>query len=244
MNKNKKIIQSVAIAAVAVVAFGAFAYSRGALTLASGLPKVNWALVKHPRPAIDTEVSFPVAFTQAQQEAYLANLAKIKSNIAAEPGNEAAWNDLAIYRKMVGDYEGAKAIWHYQLALRPENIIALHNLAQIYFHYDKNYPKAEKIYLEAIKLAPNVVINYTDLFDMYRYVYQVDSTAAVDIMNKAFTSVDIQSQADMRVMLASYYLEKGNTAEAKVQYLESAKTYEQIANKERAATMRAEAARL
>jgi hypothetical protein len=242
--KNSKHLTMAAIVILLLGGFVAFAYSRGAISLVSGFPKINWALLQHPKPTIDKEVVFPDSFADEAREAYLSNLEEIKGNIIADPKNEAAWNDLAIYRKMVGDYEGAKAIWHYQLALRPQNLVVLHNLAEVYFHYDKNYPKAEQLYLEAIRIAPNVVINYTDLFDMYRYVYKQDTTAAVDIMHQAFTSVDLQPQADMRALLASYYLEKGDKENAKTQYLESAKAYEQVKNTERAAAMRAEAARI
>ncbi len=243
--KTRKNTIIVAVAfGLGLLAFGAFAYIRGALSLVSGFPKVNWALVQHPRPDVDKEVVFPESYPESAHQAYLDNLQKIKDNIAADSTNEAAWNDLAIYRKMVSDYQGAEAIWQYQIAIRPENNIALHNLAELYFHYLKDYRRAEKLYFKAIAMIPNVAINYTDLFEMYRYAYKQDSTAAVDILTRGIDAVDVHTQIDMLVMLASYYEEKGNKVDAKAKFLKAAELANQVGNPVRAAQMRALAEQL
>jgi len=211
---NRNIIVAVAIAVAALLIFGVLAVQRGALTFSEGMPRFNGAIFMHPQPSIDREVTFPESFPENARPVYLSNLEKIKTLIKEDVNNYTAWNDLAIYYRMVEDHEGAGEVWRYLVAKYPNNGLLVHNLAEFEFHTTKNYAKAEELYAKAIALQPNMGLNYTDLHEMYRYAYKQDTPAAEEILKQGLQHVDVRLQVDFNTMLADYYIEKGRRDDA------------------------------
>ena len=101
-----------------------------------------------------------------------------------DPNNVAAWLDLAIDRKIGGDYSGAAAIWKYLTKTAPTSVayIAYGNLGGLYADYLKDYPTAEADYKQAIALSPHTIDYYRELYTIYKYVYKTNTTAAADIL--------------------------------------------------------------
>lgn len=173
------------------------------------------------QPPLDRKIVYPDDFPQEARAPYEENLSKTKQNIQKNPDNTAAWLDLAVYYRMLRDYEGALEIWEYLVAENPSDAIAFHNIASHYYYEEKNYPKAEEYYRKAITANPALAINYTDLHEMYRYVYREDSQAAVEIIQEGLAKVDVRNGIDLSVMLARYYEEKGDMPNARKYYTQA-----------------------
>jgi tetratricopeptide (TPR) repeat protein len=230
---NKQTLIALALVATLLVLIGIAARQRGALVFSAAAPYVhfNASALLNPRPSLEGEVQFPVDFPQEAREVYLSNLEKIKARIEEDPTNVAAWNDLAIYRKMVEDYDGAEKVWKYAISLQPSYGVGLHNLAELYFHTEKNYRAAQKYYDRSIAAMPTLAVNYADLHEMYRYALE-DSEAAIEILKKGIESVDIHQQIDLARILAAYYLELGDTEGARTYYTHALELSQHVGNAE------------
>lgn len=173
------------------------------------------------QPPLERQIAYPENFPQEARAPYEQNLATTKENINKNPNNIAAWLDLAIYYRMVGDYKGAVEVWEYLVAKNPNDAISLHNIAENYFHQEKDYPKAEEYYRRAIAANPALALNYSDLHEMYRYVYRQDTQAAVEIIQEALAKVDVRSAINLSVTLGRYYEEKGDMPNARTHYTQA-----------------------
>ena len=105
-----------------------------------------------------------------------ANISLIKK----APTNADAWLQLAVDYKIAGDYAGAEAIWIYLTKAAPTSFVAFANLGDLYTNYLKDNTKAEANYKIAIKLQPDYIDNYRNLF--YLYLSENNSAAAADIV--------------------------------------------------------------
>ncbi len=119
--------------------------------------------------------------------------------------------------KKAGDYANAAKTWESVSSMWPQNIISFNNLGDLYMNYLKDYPKAEKNYLQHITNRSDDPNAYRTLFELYTTTsYKPSSTAAEDILKKGIAN---NTQAyDLNILLARYYKAAGRTAEAKAQY--------------------------
>ena len=166
---------------------------------------------------------------------------KIKDEVTIlknTPYNLEAWIGLGLYYKQAGDYQAAKDAWEYSSLISPGNIVSFNNLGDLYHYYLKDYPKAEARFLSAIKNDKNYVLSYMNLFDLYRYSYKVDTTKAADILKQGISTNP--GNLDLRVALAHYYAEKGDTANAKAYYKEAINKAKSIGENGLAATLQSE----
>lgn len=217
MTKNTWIIVG-AIFAASVLALAGFLYSRDALYFTGWQPHFSVTALQHPEPSLDRPINFPADFTQEARETYNAKLASAKDALKKDPSNVAAWFDLAIYYRGVGDHEGAVEIWEYVSAMNPKESISLHNIGEYYFHTAKDYQKAESYYMRSMELTPTLAQNYYDLADMYEYVYKQDTSAAEDILKKGIESVEAPQSINFIIRLAQYYADTGDTENARTYY--------------------------
>ena len=220
MNSRTQLIAGLVLVAIlAVLGFAAFAINRGALTFKNGLPRLSVStLTRAGQPSLERPVNYPADFPEEAKKQYEESRAKAIEAIQSDPTQAAAWFDLAIQYRIVGDHEGAVEIWEYVSKLYPSDGISLHNIAEYYFHNEKEYRKAEDYYMRSIEKMPNLAQNYADLFDMYRYVYKTDTSAAVDIVKKGMLAVTEGEAADFSIMLGAYYQEKGDIALARASF--------------------------
>ncbi|KKW19239.1 MAG: Tetratricopeptide repeat protein [Parcubacteria group bacterium GW2011_GWA2_51_10] len=207
MTKNNQFIVIVGIVIVLLV--GAFLFSR------------SGGLLSNAPPSLDRPTVFPADFAENARTVYTENLAKIKESIETNPENTAAWLDLAIYYKMVNDYEGALEVWEYLVAKNPSDAISLHNIAEYHFHTKKDYPAAERYYRKAIEANPSLSMNYSDLHEMYRYVYKQDTDSAIEILKEGISKVDVRGSIDLTTMLARYFEDKGDLPNARTYYTQA-----------------------
>jgi tetratricopeptide (TPR) repeat protein len=217
-------------ATAALLFFGWWTLHQGVVVFEGWKPRISFAEFK--RPSLDRPTVFPENFDDNAKKIYNENLERVKKSIRDNPTANDAWMDLAIVYRMISDHKGAVEIWEYQLARDPDLSVPLHNLGEYYFHYAKDYPKAEQYYVRSIELSPDLTQNYYDLFDMYRYVYKQDTTAAADILEKGQRFVSGEEQVVFKIMLGQYYLDKGDKASAKTAWQEALKRAQEIKSAE------------
>jgi tetratricopeptide (TPR) repeat protein len=222
MTKRSQIIAAVILMVlILIVAVIGLAMQRGALSFAGGKPSFNLSAMTNPRPSLDRRVSFPADFTAEMKSKFNADIEKLKARIETKNTDIPAWLDLAIYYRMIGDTAAAVEIWEYVAATYPTESVALHNLGEHYFHSENDYPKAEEYYRRSITVQPNLTQNYTDLYEMYRYVYKQDTASATDILLEGITKVGPVEAIDLKVTLARHYVEKGDTVSARKYFTEA-----------------------
>lgn len=129
----------------------------------------------------------------------------VKESITAIRKNSrdiGAWLNLGIYRKIGGDFTGARDVWTYVTKIIPTNDVAFGNLADLYDHFLKDPILAETNYRTAIKLAPANIGYYQSLADFYRYTLRDDIKARA-ILRQGI-SANPQTSANLKYLLDHY----------------------------------------
>ncbi len=113
---------------------------------------------------------------------------EVKSMLAKKPTDFDAWIRLGTLHKLAGDYQGAAVYWEYVSKLYPKNVVTFSNLGDLYMNFLKEYPKAELNYKTVIKLKPDYIDSYRNLYSLYRYLYKTNTSAAADILTEGLTN--------------------------------------------------------
>jgi cytochrome c-type biogenesis protein CcmH/NrfG len=104
-------------------------------------------------------------------------------DIKKDPSNVGKWIDLGLWRRNVGDFEGAKEAWEYANLLRPNNPVILGNLGVVYGYDLGKVDKAENYFIEAIKADPLYEYVYIQVHNFYRDVKR-DNVQAKKILEQ------------------------------------------------------------
>lgn len=172
------------------------------------------------------------------------NIDTLKSALRVNSQNLAAWLDLAIQYRAVGDTEGAMQIWQYLTEIFPNDTTAFFNLASAYHFEERDYEKSEQYYRRAIKIDPTSVSGYIGLHDLYRHSYKQESTAAIDVLREALGSVSAADAIQIYSLLAQYYESRGNISLAIENYQKLLKSAQALKNVDFEKYARAQLARL
>ena len=121
-------------------------------------------------PDLDRPIVVTANLSESIKENSLKHIKALIEDLKKNPDLYSSWLELGIYRKIIGDYEGAIHAWQYASLLRPNNAVAYGNLANIYIFELSNYKKGEQYLLKAISLAPNQVIYYEQAYEFYRFI--------------------------------------------------------------------------
>ncbi len=92
------------------------------------------------------------------------------------------WIEIGLIKKTLGDYTGAISAWRNAVSLSKRPVLAYGNLADLYFHYLRNYEKAEEYYQKALELNPRNFTYREGLADLYRYDLKEKSHLVEEIM--------------------------------------------------------------
>lgn len=203
---------------VVIILLGGLAYwalERGVLYFEEGdaFPRFSLEALKNPFPDLDRRIVYPDSFPQELRADYETRRAELVAQVEADPSDLSAWFNLALNYRMVNDHEGAVQIWKYLVSQNPREAVSLHNLGEYYFHTEKDYPKAEEYYELSIAANPGLTVNYTDLHEMYRYVYKQDTTAAIDILERGIANLKTNESIVLQVALGRYYRDVLSDAE-------------------------------
>ncbi len=112
---------------------------------------------------------------------------------------------MGIWRKTIGDYEGAREAWEFVTLIRPNDPVAFHNLGDLYAQYIIDFSKAENNYLAAIARAPETTFYYVKLYEFYRYFVRKPDSAE----NILIQGIKATNDPDLKTILEDFRKEIG-----------------------------------
>lgn len=218
---TKKIVLFVAVLVIIAAAVLSVVYflPKEDVSVDYPLPSVQDGTYSGELPPLDYEVQFSQNTDEAVRAAIRVKVAELQEKLAETPYDGNLWMELALRYHTANDYQAALQVWEFIVSVTPNNVTALGNLGRLH-HFDlKNFETAEGYFKKAIEANPARPEAYYELFDLYRYSYKKDTTAAVDIMKQA--GEQFPEDYGIPAGIATYYREKGQRALART-YFEQA----------------------
>jgi len=151
---------------------------------------------------LDRSINISADLPEDARKIAVENIEKLIVELKQNPNSFDLWLKLAIYRKMLGDYEGAREIWEYTSKMAPNDAISFNNLGDLYAYYLKDSAKAEENFLKALKNGPDQVYVYRNVHDFYLNVMK-DKAKAKKILEDGIKANPGASQ-DLQNLLKSY----------------------------------------
>lgn len=145
-------------------------------------------------PDLDRPVNISGDFSEEAKKTIISKIESLSQLLKKDNNLFNQWLELGIYRKMVNDYEGAKEVWEYANAIRPQNSISFNNLGDLYGYYLKDYIKAEQNFLKAIENDKNTDYPYIKASNFYKEVIN-DKQKAMNILEQG-----IKANPDLQVL--------------------------------------------
>ncbi len=143
----------------------------------------NAPAVSMPVPNLDRPIVFPGGYSAERAKKVTEQIPVLTAILKESSNRFNEWMDLAMLRKSIEDYEGAREIWEYAGAIRPANSLSFANLGTLYGYYLKNPIKAEANLLHAIENEPLFLNYYTRMADFYLEVIE-DKEKAVTFLDR------------------------------------------------------------
>lgn len=151
-------------------------------------------------PDLNRPINMPSSLALDAQKIVREKIEKLSTELKENPNLFDNWLLLGIYRKMIGDYEGAKECWEYASIVNPQSPTPFNNLGDLYANFIKDSKKAEENFLMAIKIDPSAIYIYRSLFEFYHYNLKDDAKAKQileqGIKANSSTSQDLQNLLD------------------------------------------------
>ena len=157
-------------------------------------------------------------FTEDQKKVIHQKILDAAGSIDVNPDLLDPWLQLGFYKKVIGDYEGARDAWEYASQIRPQNVVSFKNLGELYWHYLPDYPRAEANLRKAIENEPKLIDSYVTLSDIYRYSWKEKINLADDVLLEGIQNNP--GNRDLISYLARYYKETGDKQNAIKYYRE------------------------
>lgn len=181
------------------------------------IPINNDSSIKVPDYKRLLTISASAGLTSEARTALMNSYAKTQALLIADPLQFNEWIYLGNVNVMAGNYAIAQEYWEYVSARWPSNQASFNNLGDLYMNYLKDYPKAEKNWLQAIKNKSDDPGVYANLFSLYTNTsYKPSNTAAENILKQGIAANP--NAVNLRYDLAVYYKKLGRTAEAKAMF--------------------------
>lgn len=168
-------------------------------------------------PDLSRETRFSDSTTPEVRALFQTKISASIVRLTEDPTRGSDWLDLGLFYHSVGDYDGARGVWEFLTNVSPKDTVAFDNLGKLYHFSLKDFPKAESYFKQSIALNPYLINPYLDLFDLYRYSYKTETTAAVDILKDA--SAIFPDNADILTLLGGYYRDHADSARARTAFL-------------------------
>lgn len=153
-------------------------------------------------PNLNRPINITANLPEDAQKIAQEKIEKLNSELKQDPSLFENWLILGIYRKMIGDLEGAKECWEYAGFLSPQSPIPFNNLGDLYANYLKDSKKAEENFLIAIKNGPDQIYIYRSFCEFYRYTMK-DNTKAKQILEQGISANPTTSQ-DLKNLLDNF----------------------------------------
>jgi tetratricopeptide (TPR) repeat protein len=167
-------------------------------------------------PPLTTDVAFDQTLPAEAQRAIQEKVDGTVAALEDTPYDGNLWMELALYYHSGGDFARARTVWEFMIAVDPNNVTALGNLGRLHHFQLKEYVRAEEYFNQAMSVNPDRPEAYYELFDLYRYSYKQDTTAAVDIMKRAGTQ--FPDDINVPLLLGGYFRDTGRPNQARAQF--------------------------
>jgi len=202
MKNKKKILVILLLIASVLIALGIFSYLKNKKT-----------------PNNENVFSLPegAVLTEEQQIKFEEANTALKIN----PNDAEALIKIAQLKYYFNDLEGAKTIYLKVSELRPDDILVLNNLADIYDQL-KDYDNEEKILLKLIETNPGWINGFRALKNLYAFHMKEKYPQMESILLKGIESNKVvygEAPVDFYSMLAVVYQDTGNNEKA-IEYYE------------------------
>ncbi|MAG12884.1 hypothetical protein CL630_03695 [bacterium] len=139
-------------------------------------------------PDLDGGIIIPDSYSLEQKEEITNKIENIIALLRQDADLFNQWLGLGLLRKSIEDYEGARQVWEYAGAIRPQNSLSFGNLGVLYGYYLQNPVLAEENYLKALENDPKLPYLYVQIADFY--VEVMDSTEkAKSILEKGISEI-------------------------------------------------------
>jgi predicted Zn-dependent protease len=139
------------------------------------------------------------------------------ATIREAPTSVWAWIELGGIKYGFKDFRGAELAWIHATKLAPAHTPAHANLAELYWHQLKDFPKAEASMKAVLTIDQTYVAMYRNLSDLYRYDYTAKAGLADDILKDGIAK--LPTEYDLLAHLAYYYMDMKDWSNAVI-YLE------------------------
>lgn len=159
-------------------------------------PMVNISL-----PNLDKEIKITATLDENAKKVVTAKIQDLSSQLKKNSNDLENWLVLGVYRKTIGDLEGAKEVWEHVATVSPKNATSFNNLGELYAYYLKDNKKAEENYVKALENDPSAIYIYRNFFDFYRYVVK-DTTKARALLEKGIVA-NPSTSSDLKNLLQS-----------------------------------------
>lgn len=162
--------------------------------------------IKKEMPNLDREIIVTASLDEETKNRAIKSIKEIVAQLKQDYDRREDWLNLGIWRKTIGDYEGARQVWEFIALIRPADAVPLHNLGDLYAQYLNNFTLAEKYYLAAIAKEPATAFFYMKLHEFYRYFLKKPDLAE-SILIKGIKAAN--NDPSLEKILADYRKEIG-----------------------------------
>jgi tetratricopeptide (TPR) repeat protein len=153
-------------------------------------------------PNLDRPINIPENFPEDAKKIAIEKTETLSSQLKENSNYFDGWLDLAIYRKMLNDYDAAREIWEYLAKVNPKNSVVFHNLGDLYAYFLKDTQKAEENFLKALENGPDQIYIYRNVYEFYRYAMK-DDVKAKQILEQGIKANPGNSQ-DLQNLLNNF----------------------------------------
>lgn len=157
-------------------------------------------------------------FSQEQLRQIYSRIAQIAGIVKSTPSFFEGWINLGIYKKVIGDFAGARDAWEYASLIEPLNSSSFANLGELYWRYIHDYPKSETNFRTSLKHKPDPLV-YVSLAELYHYSFKEKYDLADDVLLEGL-KIDPNSETLLRRLAYLY--------EQREEYKEALKWWDEV----------------
>lgn len=192
-----------------------------------------------PKPSLERSTQPRIPLSSFAKDDAVKNIGGLVSILKKNPEDYSAWVSLGIYRKTLGDYEGAEEVWKYVTVQWPTDFVAYNNLGNLYHEQLRDFPKAETYFRKTADLKPDFVQSYVNLYNLYRYSYKEKEKEAPEAL--ALGLKRNPAEVNLMIVLARYYAEMKDLVQAASYYAQAVSAAEKDNKSELVANLKKEA---
>lgn len=198
------------------------------------------AQIRQIEPDLSRATAYPDSIPASVRAILDGKIAAEKKIVADDPTKVDDWFELGVLYHSADDYAAARDIWVFltKFVAAPGVAVAYDNLGRLYKFDLKDFPKSESYFKQSMTANPDSVTPYLELAELYEYLYKTDTTAAVDTFKAA--GAKFPDNPDPYTLLAQYYRNKADYADAKAAYQEAIKRAQKAGNDQLVLSLTAE----